>query len=125
MGVLMLQKEVAEKLIGKGDVGWLTVFLNTFCHTDYLMSVPPRFFIPPPKVDSGVTKIVRKEDHPEVDLKKYKGFLTRLFSMRRKKLKKKIPEEVLIASGINPDLRVEQLTFEDFLRLYNVYEGRR
>ena len=122
IGVFMLQKEVALKLSGKGDVGWLTVFLNTFYEVEYLMSVPPRFFVPPPKVDSGMIRIRRKAKIPRLDLKSFKSFLTGIFSMRRKKLKKKLKEDLLIDAGIDPNLRVEQLSLEDFLRLYNVYE---
>jgi len=125
VGVFMLQKEVALKLVGKGEIGWLTVFLKTFYDTEYLMSVPARFFIPPPKVESGVIRMVKKKVQPEVDLDRYKAFLVRIFSQRRKMLKKKLGEEVLKKAGVDPKLRVEQLSLEDFLRLYNVYEGRR
>ncbi len=125
VGVFMLQKEVALKLTLKSETGWLAVFLNTFYETSYLMSVPPRFFVPPPKVDSGVIRCVRKEAPPELDMKRYKGFLTKLFADRRKMLKKKIPERVLLKSGIDPRARVEELSVEDFLRLYNVYQEER
>ena len=122
LGVFMLQKEVALKLSGKGDVGWLTVFLKTFYEVEYLMSVPPRFFVPPPKVDSGVIRIRKKKEPPGMNLRRFKSFLTRLFSMRRKKLKRKLGEDILLRAGIDPNLRVEQLQMGDFLKLYNVYE---
>ena len=121
-GVFMLQKEVALKLAGKGDISWLSVFLNTFYEVEYIMSVPPRFFVPTPKVDSGVIRIRRKEELPQIDLERFKSFLTSLFSMRRKKLRKKLSEEILLKAGIDPNLRVEQLSLGDFLKLYNVYE---
>ncbi len=125
LGVLMLQKEVALRLTGKGERGWLSVFLNTFYTTEYLMSVPPRFFVPRPKVDSGVIRIVRKEKPPQLDDRRFKEFLLRLFSMKRKMLKKKLPEEVIREAGLDPTLRVEQIPPEDILRLYNVYEEKR
>ena len=125
LAVLMLQKEVALKLSGKGSASWLSVFLNTFYETEYLMSVPPRFFVPPPKVDSGVIRCVRKEAPPELDMKRYKGFLTKLFADRRKMLRKKLPEDTLLRVGIDPKARVDELSVEDFLRLYNVYEEER
>jgi len=124
LGVFMLQKEVALRLAGKGEISWLTVFLNAFYRTEYLMSVPPRFFTPQPKVDSGVIRVTRREEMPSVDTRSFKSFLVKLFSMRRKKLKKKIPEDVLKRAGVDPDLRVEQISLEDILRLYNVYGGR-
>jgi len=125
MGVFMLQKEVALKLAGKGEIGWLTVFLNTFYEVEYLMSVPPRFFLPPPKVDSGVIRIRRKGEQPDVDPGRFKSFLTLLFSMRRKKLKNKLDQDKLLRAGIDPNLRVEQIPLGDFLRLYNLYEVER
>ncbi|NPA41015.1 MAG: ribosomal RNA small subunit methyltransferase A [Aquificae bacterium] len=125
VGVFMLQKEVALKLTGKGEPSWLGVFLQTFYESEYLFSVPPRFFVPPPKVDSGVIRIIRRENQPSLELKGYKAFLTKLFSMRRKMLKKKFPQELLEEAGIDPHLRVEQLSMEDILRLYNVYEVKR
>ncbi len=120
LGVFMLQKEVALKLSGKEDLGWLTVFLRTFYEVEYLMSVPPRFFIPPPRVDSGVIRVRRRRELPEIDLIDFKTFLTRLFSMRRKKLKKKLDEDLLLRAGVDPNLRVEQLQIGDFIKLYNV-----
>ncbi len=124
VGVFMLQKEVAEKLMGKDNFGWLTVFLNTFYRTEYVMSVPPRFFVPPPKVDSGVIKIIRRVEQPELDLDSFKRFLVRLFSMRRKMLRKKVGEDILKDAGIDPMKRVEELSMDDFFRLYNVYRRR-
>ncbi len=122
IAVLMLQKEVALKLSGKGSASWLSVFLNTFYETEYVMSVPPRFFVPPPKVDSGVIRCVRKEDPSDLDMKRYKRFLTKLFADRRKMIRKKLPEDTLSKAGIDPKARVEELSVDNFLRLYNVYE---
>ncbi|SNZ11295.1 16S rRNA (adenine(1518)-N(6)/adenine(1519)-N(6))-dimethyltransferase RsmA [Hydrogenobacter hydrogenophilus] len=115
----MLQKEVAEKLL-KGP-SWLSTFLRTFYHVEYVMSVPARFFIPPPKVQSGVIKLIRKEDAPAIeDLKDYKSFLVKLYSMRRKALKKKLREELLKTAGIDPLTRIEQLSISQILLLYNL-----
>ncbi len=115
----MLQKEVAEKLL-KGP-SWLSTFLRTFYHVEYIMSVPARFFIPPPKVQSGVIKLIRKEDAPAIeDLKDYKSFLVKLYSMRRKALKKKLREELLKTAGIDPLARIEQLSISQILLLYKM-----
>ncbi|NPA32963.1 MAG: 16S rRNA (adenine(1518)-N(6)/adenine(1519)-N(6))-dimethyltransferase RsmA [Aquificae bacterium] len=121
LAVYMLQKEVAEKLEGKKDTGWLSVFVRTFYDVDYVMSVPPRFFVPPPRVDSAVLRLVRNEKAHIEDLGDYKRFLTRVFQNRRKALKKKLPEEVIKRAGVEPMARVEELSLEDFLALYGSY----
>ncbi len=123
--VLMLQKEVALRLSGKGEKGWLSFFLQVFYHVEYLMSVPPRFFIPPPKVDSGVIRIRRKENAPDFNSEDLKAFLIKLFSHRRKMLHKKFDRDILASAGIEPHLRADQLPLEDILELYNVYRAKR
>jgi 16S rRNA (adenine1518-N6/adenine1519-N6)-dimethyltransferase len=123
-GVYMVQKEVAERLTLKHKKpSWLGIFLNTFFDTEYVMSVPPRFFNPPPKVVSAVVKLTPKREQPEFDLEDYKRFLEKVFSERRKMLKSKIPEEVLKRANIEPTKRVEELKLEDFIRLYKVLQN--
>jgi 16S rRNA (adenine1518-N6/adenine1519-N6)-dimethyltransferase len=116
MAVFMVQKEVAQKLV-KG-LSWLGVFVKTFFEAEYLMTVPPRFFLPPPKVQSAVIRLTKKEPTPEIEPKEYKAFLTKLFSFRRKALKNKLPEELLRRASIDPQSRVEGLSLEEIQRLY-------
>ena len=124
--VYMLQKEVAERLTLKHKKpSWLGVFLNTFFDTEYLMSVPARFFYPPPKVTSAVIRIKPKEEQPTFELDDYRNFLEKLFSERRKMLKSKLPAEVLLKASVNPTARVEELTLEDFINLYKTYREYR
>jgi len=59
---------------------------------------------------------------PKVDLKDYKNFLTRLYSMRRKAIKHKLPEEVLLELSIDPMCRVESLDPEKLLLIYNIQQ---
>jgi len=120
LAVYMVQKEVAEKLEGKKDTGWLSVFVRTFYDVEYLMSVPARFFVPPPKVTSAVIKLKRNEKLKVNNLKEYKEFLTRLFENRRKVLRKKIDQRLLEKAGVNPEARVEELRLEDFFKLYEL-----
>ena len=123
-GVFMLQKETALKLTGKEKPGWLGIFFRTYFDAVYLMSVPARFFVPKPKVSSGVVRFTKKhaEGVPS-ELKKYKEFLTSLFTSPRKMLRKKFPQELLAQAGIEGTRRAEELSLEEILRLYNVYGG--
>jgi len=124
--VFMVQKEVAEKLIAKPKTKqytFLSVFLQTYFDVEYLMSVPPRFFKPPPKVVSAVVRIKPKRDIPSFDIKGYKNFVSMLFHGRRKMLRSKINPELLEKAGIRPEARAEELPVEDFVRLYSEYLG--
>ncbi|MCS7197039.1 MAG: 16S rRNA (adenine(1518)-N(6)/adenine(1519)-N(6))-dimethyltransferase RsmA [Aquificaceae bacterium] len=116
--VYMLQKEVAEKL-QKGS-SWLSTFVKTFYEVEYLMSLPARFFRPPPKVQSGLVRLLRKENLPELDLVEYRDFLTRLYAMKRKALKSKLEESLLTKVSIDPMRRVESLSLEEVLLLFHL-----
>ncbi|WP_461828705.1 16S rRNA (adenine(1518)-N(6)/adenine(1519)-N(6))-dimethyltransferase RsmA [Aquifex sp.] len=120
LAVYMVQKEVAEKLEGKKDTGWLSIFVRSFYDIEYVMSVPARFFIPPPKVTSAVIKLKKNEKIKVDSLKDYKFFLTRLFENRRKVLRKKIDRSILEKAGINPNARVDELKLKDFFKLYEL-----
>jgi len=118
LAVFMVQKEVAERWMEVES--WLSVFIQTFYDTEYMMTVPPRFFIPQPKVDSAVIRLKRKPKVEAFDLKDYKGFLVKLFANRRKALRSKLPSDLLDRANISPLARAEELSVEDFMRLYRL-----
>jgi 16S rRNA (adenine1518-N6/adenine1519-N6)-dimethyltransferase len=121
--VFMIQKEVAEKLIAKPktkNFTFLTVFIQTFFDVEYVMSVPARFFSPPPKVVSAVVKLIPKEKIPVKDIKDFKSFISNIFAQRRKMLRTKIKEEILEKAKLKPTARIEELDKDDILRLYLV-----
>jgi len=119
----MVQKEVAERL--KITNSWLGTLVNTFYEVNYLMTIPPRFFVPPPRVNSAFLSLKRRPDYPkEINIGHYKKFLTRLYSQKRKMLRHKIDKEILLEVGISPSKRVEELRLEDFLKLFKVYSVR-
>ncbi len=126
MAVYMIQKEVAEKLIAKPktkNYSFLSVFVQTFFEVKYVMSVPARFFKPPPKVTSAVVRLIPKQEIKITEIKSYREFLSKLFANRRKMLKSKIPVQVLKNANIKETARAEELTVEDFIKLYRVYSS--
>ena len=128
--IFMIQKEVAEKLVAKPKTKaytFMSVFLQTFFKTEYLMSVPARFFSPPPKVVSAVVKLTPKENIPIPlnEMKSYKKFVSKLFANRRKMLRSKIGADILEKAGINPTARAEELTVEEFIKLYKIKTGEK
>ncbi len=125
--VFMVQKEVAEKLISKPkskNYTFLSVFIQTFFNVEYVMSVPARFFKPPPKVTSAVVKLLPKKNLPVSfeEIKRYKNFVSMLFSNKRKMLRTKIDKKILEKADAKETSRVEDLTFEDFINLYNIWK---
>lgn len=121
----MFQKEVAKRICsppGNKDYGILSVLIQAYFDTTYLFDVPPQLFIPPPKVNSGVIKLVRKTN---AALNCNEELFTRVvktgFNQRRKKLSNalsSIIEKRPIKSKYF-DLRAEQLAWQDFVELTN------
>ena len=119
----MFQKEVAERVAsgpGNRDYGILSVLLQAYYTITYELTVDENVFDPPPKVKSGVIRMIRN-DRKElpVDDKFFKTLVKTAFGQRRKTLRnslrgmmegKEMPEEL---SGQRP----EQLGVEEFIRL--------
>jgi 16S rRNA (adenine1518-N6/adenine1519-N6)-dimethyltransferase len=126
----MLQKEVAERIIskkGNKTYGILSVLLQAFYDVEYLFTVPPEVFDPPPKVNSGVIRIKRNEvDKLDCDEKLFFRLVKQAFSTRRKTLRNALKpmglsEEFKAAPML--DLRAEQLGVADFVFLTQQLEA--
>ena len=87
----MFQKEVAERIAekpGSKTYGILSVLTQAFFDTEYLFTVPPSVFNPPPKVDSGVIRCIRKENFTlPVEEKLFFRVVKTAFNQRRKMLR--------------------------------------
>jgi len=84
------------------------------------MTVPPRFFRPPPKVNSGLIKLRRIEEDRDVNTEKYVKLLKRLFADRRKMLRRKIDDEILRKCGIDPQARAERDPYAPIRHCYPI-----
>ena len=86
----MFQKEVAQRICekaGSKTYGILSVLVQAFYETEYLFTVNPQVFNPPPKVESGVLRLVRKEnDQLACDEKLFFQVVKTAFQQRRKTL---------------------------------------
>jgi 16S rRNA (adenine1518-N6/adenine1519-N6)-dimethyltransferase len=134
--VLMFQKEVAQRIAAKAkteNYGMLTVIAQTFWKTETVTEAGPRDFAPAPRVASRVLAFTRKESSLS-NPKSYLTFVKVAFAQRRKLLKKNISslcqqkgiaEEQLIAwlseLGFKETARAEELTPEDFVKLYKKF----
>lgn len=121
----MFQKEVAERIACKKGKkrGILSVFLQAFYDVEYCFTVDEHVFNPPPKVKSGVIKLVRNSRKElTVDEKKFKRVVKAGYNQRRKTLKNAMkPFEIINGNEIVDllALRAEQLSVDDFIKLTN------
>ena len=87
----MFQKEVAKRIAekeGSKVYGIISVLTQAFYDVEYLFTVPPSVFNPPPKVDSGVIRLIRKKDFSlPVDEKLFFRVVKTAFNQRRKMLR--------------------------------------
>ncbi|MEX2595446.1 MAG: 16S rRNA (adenine(1518)-N(6)/adenine(1519)-N(6))-dimethyltransferase RsmA [Salibacteraceae bacterium] len=121
----MFQKEVAERIAappGSRTYGILSVLTQAFYKVDYLFSVDEHCFEPPPKVKSGVLKMMRKEQiELNCDERMFFSIVKRAFNQRRKMIRKSlkdlIPENGDKSIEDYLTMRPEQLGFEDFIVL--------
>jgi len=120
--VLLVQKEVAEKLCAKpGKMNVLAIHVQVFSKPRIVCTVKPSAFTPAPKVDSAVI-VIDVYDKPLVeDYKRFFGIVHRAFSNKRKMLSNTLPDfkERLIELGFQ-DLRPERLSIEDWMNLTQI-----
>ncbi|MDA0303805.1 MAG: 16S rRNA (adenine(1518)-N(6)/adenine(1519)-N(6))-dimethyltransferase RsmA [Bacteroidetes bacterium] len=123
----MFQKEVAERVCSKHGskvYGILSVLIQTYYDAEYLFTVPPEVFIPPPKVHSGVLRLVRKSEQPTgFQYSHLKTIVKAAFNQRRKTLRNALRSAGISLDGIDATtlgLRAEQLSPESFQELARI-----
>lgn len=124
----MLQKEVVERMVAAPSTptyGRLSVMLQYKLHMEYLFTVPPEAFDPPPKVESAFVRCVPHASLPftAVDEKLFARVVLNAFGQRRKTLrntlKGMLDDNGFIQLDINPQLRAENLSVEKFVTIAN------
>ena len=121
----MLQKEVAERICsgpGSKVYGILSVLLQAWYDCEYLFTVEPGVFSPPPKVRSGVLRLTRNSRTDlGVDEKKFKTVVKTAFGQRRKTLRNSLAGMIPAGSSLLDDPilkeRPERLSVEQFINL--------
>ncbi|MBN4089326.1 16S rRNA (adenine(1518)-N(6)/adenine(1519)-N(6))-dimethyltransferase RsmA [Mycoplasma enhydrae] len=127
---LMIQKEVAERLIAKPctkEYGKLSVSIQTMADIHKIVTVKAQNFIPVPKVDSMVIRIDFKKNIPIIkDLESYLKFISICFQFKRKTLinnlintfDKKDIQNILNNMSINLNSRPEELSVKQYIELF-------
>lgn len=125
----MFQKEVAERVAsapGSKVYGILSVLLQAYYNIDYLFTVHENVFDPPPKVKSGVIRLVRNNvAHLPCNEQLFTQIVKTSFNQRRKTLSNSLKP---ILKDYKTDLpifrqRPEQLSVSEFVELTNIVEN--
>jgi 16S rRNA (adenine1518-N6/adenine1519-N6)-dimethyltransferase len=125
--VVMVQKEVAERLVappGREAYGSISLLIAHFTRARIVRHVAPGCFYPPPEVTSSIVRLdARPDARPRPDLFR---LIRDAFRHRRKTLAKNLQmagldrtavAEALVAEGLDPRVRAEQLGLAEFIGL--------
>lgn len=132
---LMFQREVAERLVAaprSKPYGRLSVLVQWLAEAAILFDVPPRAFVPPPKVTSSLVRIIpRAEPLAPAAKPALERVTAAAFGQRRKMLRTSLKplglplEELLERTGVAPTARAEELSVAQFCALARAAEQRR
>ncbi len=131
---LLVQKEVAERIAAKpGQLSFVSVATQVFYDAILSDLVPAHLFDPPPKVDSQILILVKRGQplFKNLDTKVFFKLLKAGFDQKRKKIKTSLAgglgvskgevTKLLAEANIQPDLRPQELTLEQWDALYSAY----
>ncbi|MBT4856360.1 ribosomal RNA small subunit methyltransferase A [bacterium] len=123
-GVIMIQEEVAQKILasrGRG-YGYVSLFFQWYFDWKQLDKVPPTAFYPPPKVFSRFLYFKPKKDLPKIsDEEKFWRFIKVCFKQPRRTLNNNLSGTHYLShlSSDQLKLRAQQLTMQELLELWN------
>ncbi len=129
--VLLVQKEVAERLYAKPGsraFGALSVRVQYLAECELICNVPAKAFSPPPKVDSAVVRLHPRQIEPKALNPKQLDNLVKLgFSSKRKMLRNNLKSvvesdrlaQLLEQLDVNPQARAEDLSVQQWVALAN------
>lgn len=128
---ILIQKEVAERVAAKpGDMSLLSVTAQYYWETSLGMVMPAKLFTPPPKVDSQILVLTRRNTplFPDIVPKQFFRLVKAGFSNRRKTLHNSLsgglhlekPQvlDLLAAARIKPSSRPQELSLQEWYQLY-------
>lgn len=131
---LMLQKEVVDRLTSKPSTpayGRLGIMVQYHCRVEKCFNVPPSAFQPSPKVQSAIVRLIPHGvlPHMAVDETLLQQLVTAAFTQRRKTLRnalsKLMPATQIAGADIDPSLRPENISIEEYVKLANILAATR
>jgi len=124
----MLQKEVVDRMIAapsSSEYGRLSVILQYYFAMEHLVHVPKESFDPEPKVESSFVSLIPHDNYPFVanNIHQFGKIVKEAFSQRRKTIRNTL-KNFMNANDfenidINPQLRAENLSVSDFVKISN------
>jgi len=131
--VLMLQKEVAERIVAKpGKMSVLAISVQSYSKPDILFKVPADDFYPSPEVDSAVIRLNVNVEKTKTENKAFFRLVKHGFSAKRKMLKNNLAGgysmkqndvgELIEKLGLEKTVRAQELSIEDWKKLLEYFE---
>ncbi len=114
---LLVQKEVADKICDTKKQSILSLQVALFATAKNIKKVPPECFYPAPKVDSAIIHIETHGKIPQPEALKILALAKIAFSQKRKKLSNTLPLKLLEKANIDPSLRPQHLSIEEWQSL--------
>ena len=124
----MLQKEVVDRMIAvpsSSEYGRLSVMLQYYFAMEHLVHVPKESFDPEPKVESSFVRLIPYDNYPFVanNIDQFGKIVKEAFSQRRKTIRNTLKNFMDVNDfeniDINPQLRAENLSVSDFVKISN------
>jgi 16S rRNA (adenine1518-N6/adenine1519-N6)-dimethyltransferase len=133
--VVMVQKEVAERLIAQpGEMSIRAISAQFYADVEMLFVVGRDDFYPAPRVDSAVIRIRLKQELPHIDIPAFFRLVRIGFSARRKQLHNNLSSgfhlsrteatDVLTRADLRTDIRAQDLSIEQWMKLLAVLSTR-
>lgn len=119
---VMVQKEVGDRVcapFGSKQYGRLTVLCQWLCDCHVAFDVPRTAFVPPPKVTSSIIHLTPKNRNDDIAFDVIEKLTAAAFGQRRKTIRQSLKpfNHALVASDLNTQLRAENLSVADFVKL--------
>jgi 16S rRNA (adenine1518-N6/adenine1519-N6)-dimethyltransferase len=133
--ILMIQKEVAQRICAKPPkMSLLSVAVQFYAKPEIIALVSKNCFYPAPKIDSAIIKIIPQantnydKSDRKIDTEKFFRLVKTGFSAKRKMLFNNLKSEfqssnvksILKNIGLNPNCRAENLSIDDWIKLYTL-----
>ena len=128
---IMVQKEVAQRMVASAndkDYSSLSVFVKFYSDAKILVNLPKTVFMPQPKIDSSILNLKLRIYDEKVDQKKLFNLVRAGFNKRRKTILNSLSDvankdDLKIAfekTGLKENLRAENLSLDDFIKLADI-----
>lgn len=128
--VIMLQKEVAERILSSSKFSLLSVTVQCLWDVEFLAEAKVTDFYPSPKV-KGWILVFKRKPKPNIDVKDFFNFLKICFIQKRKFLKKKLlrnygknVENIFKKMNFSEKIRSEEIFPSQFIKMYKLFNEK-